>query len=96
MKKLLLLAAFGVAGLASAKGATENKVETKTARISIQLCGVMVTYFDSNGNPTGQKWFTSDQPTFAACQSYQDGVISKLQSQGFRVEKQTNSIQQTN
>lgn len=56
----------------------------------------MVTYFDSNGNPTGQKWFTSDQPTFAACQSYQDGVISKLQSQGFRVEKQTNSIQQTN
>ncbi|WP_223559584.1 hypothetical protein [Chryseobacterium lathyri] len=88
MRKIILLAAFGVAGLMGAKETVENKIETKgSAKVAFELCGVMVTYFDAQGKMYDQKWFTSDQPTLSACQSYQDGVISNLQSQGYRVEK---------
>ncbi|MEH7889229.1 hypothetical protein [Elizabethkingia meningoseptica] len=50
-----------------------------------ELCGVIVTYFNSEGEPYDQKWFTSDQPTLADCQSYQAGVIQHLQNQGYNV-----------
>ncbi|KXH84590.1 hypothetical protein AU378_02160 [Chryseobacterium kwangjuense] len=58
-----------------------------SAEVTVQLCGVMVTYFNAAGDPTEQRWFTSDQPTLAACQTYQDGVIADLKRQGYRVEK---------
>ncbi|QIY89641.1 hypothetical protein [Chryseobacterium gallinarum] len=67
-------------------------MEAKSVTVAFQLCGVMVTYFDAQGKPYDQKWFTSDQPTLTACQSYQDGVIVNLQSQGFRVQKATTEV----
>ncbi|MCJ7934781.1 MAG: hypothetical protein MUW56_14420 [Chryseobacterium sp.] len=85
MKKVILIAAFGAAGFVGAKP-TDVKI-VKKAQVVFQLCGVMVTYFDSQGRPYDQKWFTSDQSSLSACQSYQDGVIANLKSQGFRVEK---------
>jgi hypothetical protein len=87
MKKLILIATIGVAGFVSAKGTLETKVEKKAAKVAFQLCGITVTYFDAQGRPYDQKWYTSDQPTLSACQAYQDGVIASLKNQGFRVEK---------
>ena len=93
MKKIILLAAFGVAGLVSAKGAVENKVESKgTAKVAFELCGVMVTYFDAQGRPYDQKWFTSDQPNLTSCMAYQSSVITNLRSQGFTVEQSQTDV----
>jgi hypothetical protein len=88
MKKLILLATIGVAGLVSAKGTLENKVEKKTVKVAIQLCGVMVTYYNSSGQATGQQWFTSDQPNLNSCMAYQAGVIADLRSKGYNVKPQ--------
>ncbi|WP_315058865.1 hypothetical protein, partial [Chryseobacterium indoltheticum] len=61
MKKILVLAAFGAAGLISAKSAVEIKTETKTkAKTEVkaetkspkQTCGVVVTYY-SGGQVVG-------------------------------------------
>ncbi|WP_353145688.1 hypothetical protein [Chryseobacterium sp.] len=88
MKKLILLATIGVAGLVSAKGTIEYKIELKTSKVTFQLCGVMVTYYNSSGQVTGQKWFTSDQPNLNSCMAYQAGVIADLRAQGFNVKQQ--------
>ena len=90
MKKIILLAAFGVAGLVSAKGTIENKVEIKFEKIEVgsafQLCGVTVTFYNSLGEITGQQLYTSDQPNLDSCLTYQSGVIADLRAQGYRVE----------
>ncbi|MDR6159356.1 hypothetical protein QF023_002872 [Chryseobacterium sp. SLBN-27] len=52
MKKMILLAAFGVVGFVNAKGTVENKIETPSAKTEVkkenekpvQTCGVVVTY----------------------------------------------------
>lgn len=88
MKKLILIATMGVAGLVSAKSTSETKVEKKTAKVAFQLCGVMVTYYNSSGEPTGQQWFTSDQPNLNSCMAYQAGVIADLKSKGYNVKPQ--------
>lgn len=89
MKKIFLVAAFGAAGLMSAKGNVENNFksqESQDVKFKFQLCGVMVTYFNSAGEPTGQTWFTSDQPNLNACMAYQAGVIADLRKQGYNVK----------
>lgn len=92
MKKIFLVAAVSAAGLMSANGNVENKFETqkkqevKEAQVTFQLCGVMVTYFNSQGQPTGQTWFTSDQPDLNSCMAYQAGVIANLRAQGYNVK----------
>lgn len=91
MKKLILIATIGVAGFVSAKGTLETKVEkktAKTAKVAFQLCGVMVTYYNSSGEATGQQWFTSDQPNLNSCMAYQAGVIADLKSKGYNVKPQ--------
>ncbi|PIF47041.1 hypothetical protein CLU96_4087 [Chryseobacterium sp. 52] len=84
---MILLATLGIAGLMNAKGSVEKKTETGKIKIAFELCGVMVTYFDTQGRPYDQKWFTSDQPNLTSCMAYQAGVIANLRSQGYRVEK---------
>jgi len=92
MKKIFLVAAFSAAGFMNANGTVENKfdaqksTEQKEALVAFQLCGVMVTYFNSQGQPTGQTWFTSDQPNLNSCMAYQAGVIADLRSQGYNVK----------
>ncbi|MCJ7932333.1 MAG: hypothetical protein MUW56_01525 [Chryseobacterium sp.] len=88
MKKLILLATIGIAGLINAKGTVEGKIEAKTTKVAFQLCGVMVTYYNSSGQATGQQWFTSDQPTLNACMAYQAGIIADLKSKGYNVKPQ--------
>ncbi|SFM99733.1 hypothetical protein SAMN05421594_0226 [Chryseobacterium oleae] len=90
MKKIILLAAFGVAGLMGAKESVENKFENKqSAKVAFDLCGVLVTYYNADGQPTGQQWFTSDQPNLTSCMAYQAGVIADLRSKGYIVQQQT-------
>lgn len=90
MKKIILVAAFGVAGLMGAKETIENKIECKgNAKVTFELCGVLVTYYNAQGQPTGQQWFTSDQPTLTACMAYQAGVIADLRSKGYIVSQPT-------
>ncbi|QQY34777.1 hypothetical protein I6I60_20755 [Chryseobacterium gleum] len=72
----------------SANGKVEAKVEKKVVKVAFQLCGVMVTYYNSSGQPTGQQWFTSDQPTLNACMAYQAGVIADLREKGYNVKPQ--------
>lgn len=89
MKKIILLAAFGVAGLMGAKETVENKIESKeSAEVTFQLCGVMVTFYNAEGKMYDQQWFTSDQPNLTSCMAYQAGVIADLREKGFRVEQQ--------
>lgn len=91
MKKLFILAAFGVAGLVSAKNAVENKIETKAkAKTEVkaklkspkQTCGVTITYY-SGGQVVGSQVVTSDQPDLPTCQKWQNGVKFALQIAGF-------------
>jgi len=97
MKKIILLAAFGVAGLVSAKNAVESKVETKSktevkaeAKTEVgeevkspkQTCGVQVTYY-SGGQVVGSQLLTSEQSTLEDCQKWQKGVRFALQIAGF-------------
>ncbi|PIF46184.1 hypothetical protein CLU96_3207 [Chryseobacterium sp. 52] len=88
MKKMILLAAFGVAGLMGAKETVENKVESNSAKAVFQLCGVIVTYYNSQNEVIDQKWFTSEQPDLTSCMAYQAGVIANLRSQGYNVKSQ--------
>ena len=98
MKKLLLCALSTVllSAFVNAETLSKNKFKKKD---SYQLCGVIVTYFNSEGQPYDQRWFTSDQPTLADCQSYQAGVIQDLQKQGYDVrvmDRQVNSDDSVN
>ena len=87
MKKLLLVAAFAVAGLVSAKDnkTTDEKVkkEEKTEqKAPLQECGVVITYW-SGGQVVGMETVTSDQPNLASCQIWQGYVQFSLQIAGY-------------
>ena len=70
---------------ASALASTGNcAIETKYDK-TLRLCGVIVTFYDSNNQPYNQQWYTSDQPTLDDCKAYQASVIADLQRQGYRV-----------
>ncbi|MCJ7932258.1 MAG: hypothetical protein MUW56_01140 [Chryseobacterium sp.] len=87
MKKLILLAAFGVAGLVSAKSADFKISSIKTEKTEIKkafdLCGVNVTFYDSEGNVTGSQWYVTDAPTLSSCQAFQAMVKWNLVKAGF-------------
>ncbi|WP_412850577.1 hypothetical protein ACL0VS_17960 [Chryseobacterium sp. PMSZPI] len=91
MKKVILLAAFGVAGLVNAKSndngkliKTDENVEVQTVQktVAYQECGVVVTYW-SGGQVVGQETITSDQPDLQSCQNFQTGVKVALWAAGF-------------
>lgn len=88
MKKLIILAAFGAAGLVSAKGAVESKFDVKAQKevkaqdAPARTCGVVVTYY-SGGQVVGTETLTSDQPNLESCQKWQNGVRFALQIAGF-------------
>ncbi|WP_312287989.1 hypothetical protein [Chryseobacterium gleum] len=90
MKKLILLAAFGAAGLASAKAndgkaiKNDNSIEASTMQKTVvyQECGVVVTYW-SGGQIVGQETIVSDQPDLQSCQQFQTGVKVALWAAGF-------------
>ena len=83
MKKLVILAALGVAGFVSAKNTNVAKNE-KTEK-TFQLCGVLVTFYDSENNVTGTQWFLTDAPTLSSCQAYQSFVKWNLSQAGFSI-----------
>lgn len=112
MKKFLLIAAIGVAGLVSAKSSDiieKEEVNIKTEiqnqflmknnfvepkiytpeinekKTDVQECGVFVTYYDSGGYIIGAQYISSDQPTFADCQKFQNAVKFILAISGFWV-----------
>lgn len=87
MKKIILLAAFGVAGLVSAKPAIVKKSEKQTEKkeTKFQLCGVHVTYFNSEGMPYDSQWFLIDAPTLSSCQAYQTFVQWNLTQAGYTI-----------
>lgn len=95
MKKIILLAAFGVAGMVSAKSAVENKPENKAKTETAekeqpsQTCGVTVTYYNANGQYSGTGYYSSDQPTLEACMSWQSAKIRSLRLQGYSVSMNT-------
>jgi len=92
MKKIILLASFGVAGLVSAKGTPTSKFEESKAKTEIkerkekekpvQTCGVVVTYW-SGGQVVGTQTITSDQPDLESCQNFQTGVKVALWAAGY-------------
>jgi hypothetical protein len=90
MKKLLLLAAFGIVGLVNAR-TLELKIsekQTEKSKIAFQLCGVSVTYYDGDGNVTGYDLITSDQSSLENCQMWQSLVKHRLQKAGFTLTAQ--------
>ncbi|GAA4152232.1 hypothetical protein GCM10022217_06860 [Chryseobacterium ginsenosidimutans] len=87
MKKIILLAAFGVAGLVSAKPAVVKKSEKQTEKkeTKFRLCGVLVTFYDNQDNPIGSQWFLTDAPTLSSCQAYQTFVQWNLSQTGYHI-----------
>lgn len=87
MKKIILLAAFGVAGLVSAKPSVVKKSEKQNEKkeTKFQLCGVHVTYYNSAGVVTGSDWFLTDSPTLSSCQAYQSFVQWNLAQAGYTI-----------
>lgn len=97
MKKIVLLAAFGVAGLVSAKSSiTKDVNESKvSSTVSVnysfenkQLCGVYVTFYNESGQVTGSHFYSSDQSSYSDCQNYQAGVRRMLLQMGLIIEEQ--------
>lgn len=91
MKKIILVAALGVAGFVNAKGSegrnTEKKVEKKAKteqKVPVKQCGVAITYW-SGGQVVGYQTVYSDQPDLASCQSWQTGVKVALWAAGWLV-----------
>lgn len=89
MKKLFVGAAIVVAGLASAKGTVENKLDNKEKKevkkedkSPKQTCGVQITYY-SGGRVVGTQLVTSDQPDLKSCQAWQNTVRFLLQISGY-------------
>jgi hypothetical protein len=89
MKKIILVAALGVAGLVTAKdnenGNTEKKVEKKAKteqKVPVKQCGVAITYW-SGGQVVGYQTVYSDQPNLASCQAWQTGVQVALWAAGY-------------
>ncbi|MET3037733.1 hypothetical protein ABXT08_16665 [Chryseobacterium sp. NRRL B-14859] len=87
MKKLILVATIGVAGLVSAKssdnGKVIKKIEPQTEKkIPVKECGVVITYW-SGGQVVGQETIVSDQPDLESCQKFQTGVKLALWAAGF-------------
>lgn len=87
MKKTILLAAFGVAGLVSAKDNADEKIEKRKndkteQKVPVQECGVVITYWEG-GQVVGQQTVTSDQPNLESCQKWQEGVKVALRIAGF-------------
>ncbi|MCY0967995.1 hypothetical protein [Chryseobacterium wangxinyae] len=93
MKKIILLAAFGVAGLVSANGTTSKKIERVIlkkeikAKKPLRLCGVSVVYYDSAGNIKDVKFLTSDQPTLETCQNWQRNQVAAIQQAGYSISQ---------
>jgi len=88
MKKILLLSALGAAGLVSAKSAETKEVREVKSEKTFQLCGVLVTFYDSENNATGTQWFLIDAPTLSSCQAYQSFVKWNLSQAGFSISQQ--------
>jgi hypothetical protein len=92
MKKIILLAAFGAAGLVSAKSfhnvgdnnKKEGKEPQKEQQVVIRQCGVQITYWEG-GQVVGSQLVTSEQPDLASCQAWQNGVKFALSIAGYWV-----------
>ena len=90
MKKIILLAAFGAAGLVSAKDAIYKKTEKAPLKKEIKpvkLCGVSVVYYDGAGNIKDVKFLTSDQPNLEACQNWQRNQVAAIQQAGYSISQ---------
>lgn len=48
-----------------------------------ELCGVHVTFYDSEGNPTGSVWYTTFTDTLQQCQAWQGVILFNLRRAGF-------------
>ncbi len=72
-------------------GSASNFSFTVQKKTKAQLCGVIVNFYDVNGNFVRQQWYTSDQPNYNSCQAYQASVIEDLTAQGYtvKIQKQT-------
>ncbi len=84
---MILLVAFGVTGLLSAKNtmANENANVNEKSEDTVELCGVYVTFYDNEGNATGSAWYTTFADTLQQCQAFQGLVKWNLQRAGFVV-----------
>lgn len=93
MKKIILLAAFGVAGLVSAKNTVSKKSESvtikkeKKAKKPFRLCGVTVVYYNSQGMISDVKFLTSDQPTLESCQAWQKNQVAAIKQAGYSISE---------
>ncbi|WP_449399355.1 hypothetical protein [Chryseobacterium wanjuense] len=89
MKKVILLVAFGVTGLISAKNSVKKEFNEKENAAqeakTLRLCGICITYYDSAGNVSDIKFFTSDQPNLNSCMAWQNGQIAAVQQAGYNV-----------
>lgn len=87
MKKIILLAAFGVAGLVSAKPSVVKKSEKQNEKkeTRLKLCGVLVTFYNSENVAVGSQWFLTDVSTLSSCQAYQSFVQWNLTQAGYTI-----------
>lgn len=89
---LLATSLFSVSALAGNTIVKNNSIERKSDKKVFDLCGVMVTFYNSLGRPYKQEWHTSQQSSLTSCMAYQNGVIAELRLQGYRVEKASTQL----
>ncbi|ALR31783.1 hypothetical protein ATE47_15225 [Chryseobacterium sp. IHB B 17019] len=90
MRKLILLAAFGVAGLVNAKSIVKSELQEEKETKVFQACGVVVTYYNANGQYEGTGYFSSEQPSLESCMAWQNAKIRSLRLQGYSVSLNAN------
>jgi len=83
MKKMLFLAAIGMAGLMSAKTGDVKLVKESKEKPS-ETCGVTITYYDNEGHVSDVKTFYSaDQPNLMSCVVWQRTMIAMNSNAGY-------------
>ena len=98
MKKIILglFLTVGFTAFASAKNTLEGiNLETSTIDKALldtgeplRLCGVAVTFYDSDGHAQNTVYHTIDAQTYEACAVYQAVTIWVYQQAGFNVVRE--------
>ncbi|WP_087137836.1 hypothetical protein [Elizabethkingia meningoseptica] len=94
MKKILLIATIGFAGIMSSKAPIikenlkkENKASISSNYNLVGTCTVYVTFYNSDGYVTGYEHFTAQFDSYAMCQAYQNNILNMLEIMGYSIER---------
>lgn len=98
MKKLFLIGSILLTSMYSFAATKENnlKITEHEDLKPNELCGVTITFYDSNGYITGWKFHSTQKESYIDCLVYQGSIIEYYKSRGYRVTYSTKQLQDYN